>query len=1600
MNNSNINNNNTNEFQQYCIELLKKIELPIITMHNDLEAVLVYFYNSEHIEFIIKHTILKLGKKWSFTIVCGYSNYNFIYSICSVLSENIKIIKIANPLSIGDESFWKLFHGEKLFFYDEHTLIVNETICNFLQWDYISNTNIDHNTLTISFDNLNVAIVSKKYANKLSDPSCRIADVESNHEFISYNTNQKNPTCFCYYKPIINKQKLPTLTYSANGLYNPTHYKILNIDLQDLNKTELLNHFRNFGYHEKKQCYIKNRDMHQYIHEYCDFDSQFVSSHYLFYHPELAHLNSIELLKHYNTIGKRNGETGFIENTNHNFNPIHYIKMYPSLKGLNGKDLYQHYLHNKDRRNLIDDVKNVKKVGIDTCIVFINSTSELCDETVFLYDYVLYLQELRLYDKIIVLDVYFNEDLFHYYDQLTIKPIFYCNHYILLRELVEFYDPLFIYSNGLNYLTLNISKFSQNIVNKTVFHFHTSIEAIPTTVKQLHDNIIYCSNEKIKEQFIHSFGLDHVQLFNFFIRKQEISNQPSFDLFGNDNILFGMFGNTTYENGFDIFKKIVKNMPEYNFIWIGGDHDPSFSADNFIHISTCLDVYKYIDYIDYLLVTVRNRSPFVILQALYKNCPCIVLENKMTTDIAVGGFYKILHHNNDTTKIVSFLKTDIVLMKKKNQGLSISNRIYNHFSKPIIKYEFVKAQSAISHKKNKPINSTVAMQSNPYFYWIHYLLKNPDLIDNNILTYQQALDHWNHYGVKENRYAIIPYSELEQYTTIYNGLKQKISENWYDYSLETIIQMKIKGNTTCQIHKFLFDHFSYKTIPSPYIKKIISAISKSIFHDNDKELSCFPKKDGHIDLSPYGIFIDELDIEYFYKQYKKCWYSFSSLEDAVCFWNLFGKNNNYIRSPEQELYEDVHFDWLYYKGANRLDYKIVSSKETAFLHWNKYGKKGGLIGSNISIKKEYNRVTKTNYDFLSAIPDNHYPEFKNTLISKIVDVSTSPNTLSYEKTFNQPLFPGLTVIHTIDDLSPFIFVIDFPNYGGGCGLFLHSIITAYKTKQPFLIARQFSTGIHFYVNDEFMLEKVYTVDEAITFITNLRNRMNKIFINSIIGHKKPFLDSLFTLGLEVSAITHDYSLLYDFAQGYYHEIMNHTMTCSFPIEKCNQVITQHKQNIALFGSKINGRKFIIAQLPDHRNPLKRIENGQNDLVIGLLGNISNLKGYYIIEQLVLFAKKQNQKNKNKDRNKQYIRIVLFGNIPYFDKDGDFIEKYPYKNIEELNKLLTEHKPHLWIETSLWPETYSYTLTLMMITELPIFYQQKNFPSVIRSRLSEYRNSYSFPTIDWLTENWNKVSEKKQDYFYTIDPAIHYNFFWEYYFGNQPTLSRPLQNFVFISSKIIVSTNRFNYSDSRSIYTSEERYDQTLQTIESIRCHIPNSYIILFDNSDFSQDQYSTLHEKTDLFLNITTDLDIYDYTNNKAYKLYGELAQTAYVLQYIKDHRLAIHMNHFFKISGRYWINDSFCFDTYVNESNIFKRKEDITNRKYYYTSFYKISGTQFASFTDTILSMYEESKDSDIYDGYDWEVLLSKKLEYNFTEVDNLGITENIAVWKQQTLI
>jgi hypothetical protein len=309
------------DFKKYCIdllELLRKIPIPTISMHNDFEAILVYFETSPHIELILKNTILRLGKKWSHTIVCVDSNYNFMLSICRKISENIKLIKVNTVHDIVNNVI-RLFHGEKLLFYDENSLIVNDNIYDFLHWDYIGSKIVYDKYDTFLFGG--ISLLSKSFAtnfnNNIVNPELKIANIDSFNKFMSV-TNNFN--CFVYHnywyynnswmtEIIINK-------YSQDGMYNPTHYKILNIDLQSLDKTELLNHFRNFGYHEKKPCYIKTKKIHEYITNYCDFDIKFVSSHYLHFNPELSELTSLELLKHYNMVGKHQNKKAYDKNLN------------------------------------------------------------------------------------------------------------------------------------------------------------------------------------------------------------------------------------------------------------------------------------------------------------------------------------------------------------------------------------------------------------------------------------------------------------------------------------------------------------------------------------------------------------------------------------------------------------------------------------------------------------------------------------------------------------------------------------------------------------------------------------------------------------------------------------------------------------------------------------------------------------------------------------------------------------------------------------------------------------------------------------------------------------------------------------------------------------------------------------------------------------------------------------------------------------------------------------------------------------------------------------------------------------------------------------
>lgn len=221
----------------------------------------------------------------------------------------------------------------------------------------------------------------------------------------------------------------------------------------------------------------------------------------------------------------------------------------------------------------------------------------------------------------------------------------------------------------------------------------------------------------------------------------------------------------------------------------------------------------------------------------------------------------------------------------------------------------------------------------------------------------------------------------------------------------------------------------------------------------------------------------------------------------------------------------------------------------------------------------------------------------------------------------------------------------------------------------------------------------------------------------------------------------------------------------------------------------------------------------------------------------------------------------------------------------------------------------------------------------------------------------------------------------------------IYNLVFISSKIYVSDKPFTYTNTRSIYSASQRLNQTLETIKSVKQHIPNYYIVLLDNSAFDDDQKKMLSENVNLLINPTSNELLNYYTNISENKAFGEIAQTVYLMKYIEN----IPFDNFFKISGRYTITENFDYNKFDNHYNIFKLNQSVLD--YYYTSLYKISRIGFNKYKKIIKYLFEDiQKNKNKYNDISLEIFLPKLLKKK--NIDTLGLVENIAVRNEINLI
>ena len=230
----------------------------------------------------------------------------------------------------------------------------------------------------------------------------------------------------------------------------------------------------------------------------------------------------------------------------------------------------------------------------------------------------------------------------------------------------------------------------------------------------------------------------------------------------------------------------------------------------------------------------------------------------------------------------------------------------------------------------------------------------------------------------------------------------------------------------------------------------------------------------------------------------------------------------------------------------------------------------------------------------------------------------------------------------------------------------------------------------------------------------------------------------------------------------------------------------------------------------------------------------------------------------------------------------------------------------------------------------------------------------------------------------------------------------------ITSKIIVSNNKLSYTNCRSIYTVDERFKHTIETINSIKENINNPLICLIDNSKLNNKMNEILSKNVDYFIDRAkvNSVKNIDYFTDESYcKGTAEMHQFEIALNYLKKNISDINDYQIFKITGRYKIKNNIDVDNFINEKFVFKKNKLLEQQRnifnYYYTCFYKFPGSFIDLIIDTtkIFTNVERGRSfilDNKYAGLEVALpeLIKKRIpKDSFKEVDELGIEQRLSV-------
>lgn len=282
-----------------------------------------------------------------------------------------------------------------------------------------------------------------------------------------------------------------------------------------------------------------------------------------------------------------------------------------------------------------------------------------------------------------------------------------------------------------------------------------------------------------------------------------------------------------------------------------------------------------------------------------------------------------------------------------------------------------------------------------------------------------------------------------------------------------------------------------------------------------------------------------------------------------------------------------------------------------------------------------------------------------------------------------------------------------------------------------------------------------------------------IHIHQLIGHNINFLELARAIGAQLYVTLHDYFYLCP----RFHLVTANAEYCGLPEDEqiCNTCIggsigqwrTNYSQLLLRadyviaptidvfkrYEQKIPNAKYVVVPHDKWYRINSEVNQPNLDTTILILGNVSSGKGAYVLANLV-----------TKVRNEQLpIKFKLVGKSEVAITDDEvFSQTGTYQNNDE-HKLISEINPTAILFPAIAPETYSYTLSSAIHSNLPIVAPRLG---AFIERLAGRPYTKLFDSTDEILGillNLDKLDKDLTEFDYSI---VNSNFYQTHYFNGK------------------------------------------------------------------------------------------------------------------------------------------------------------------------------------------------------------------------------------------